>query len=242
MGVFGHNAEYCLRCGAELPAHSGETLFCSTCGAPQLRLPESLRAAHPELDASLTTGTMPPPRPRLVDWQAVLRCAGLVGAVGAVLLALGMAVDPLDALGTLWLLLSGSIAAWLYRRMRPALLMDSRVGVRVGLAAGLVTVTMTGIVLLAGALISRFALGHAAEMDGWVSRMVGSFVTQVNSQPQGPLLSGGAMALVQSPYGRAGYMLLNFLVDAAFLIVLAAGTGALAGTMVRRRSRIGRTL
>ena len=236
---------WCHRCGEALAAAGQEAaLYCGHCGAPQLTLPDYLRLVPPEMEAlrARTTGMVPPPRPRMVDWRAVLRCAGVVGSVAAVLMALGLLVDSLSALGTLWMLASGLAAVWLYGRVRPQGRMDARVGVRVGVVSGLTTVSLVGTVLALGGLVERFVLHRSAAIDDWVNKGLAVFLAQVNSQPGAPVFGPQAVAILLSPEGRAGYILLNFAVDGLFVVALAAAGGALTGTLARRRSRMGRAL
>lgn len=235
-------AGWCVRCGGELPARDNEgLLFCPHCGAAQLMLPEHLRVVTEDMPGASTTGMVPPPRPQVVDWRAVLQSAGLIGGVAAVLMALGMLVDVLQAVGTLWVVLSGLTAAWLYGRLRPTLPMNARVGVRVGVVAGLASVSLAGIVLMVGGLVDRFALHRGAELDDWVTKGIAVGVAALNQPGMNQPLNAQLLGILQSPEGRAGYMLMNFALDALFLVGVAAVAGAVAGTMASRRSRVGHT-
>lgn len=236
---------WCHRCGGELPPEGTEdSLYCPHCAAPQLFLPDYLRLVTPEMEEQIarTTGMVPPPRPRLVDWQAALRSAGLVAVVAAVLMSFGMLVDALQAMGTLWMLASGFAATWIYGRLRPGLRMDARVGVRIGVTSGLATVSLVAVVLTAGALVARLLLHRSTQLDDWISKGLAVFVAMLNSQPGNPLLDPQGIALLNSPEGRVGYILLNAASNTVFLVLLAAATGALAGTLAGRRARVGRAL
>ncbi len=236
---------WCVRCHAELPARTEEsTLYCPHCGAVQLVLPDYLRVVTPEMEEqrTRTTGMVPPPRPQMVDWRAAIRCAGVVGTVAAVLMGLGLLLPVMDSMGTLWMLASGLTAVWLYGRVRPRMRMDARTGVRIGVVAGLVTVSLVGVVLAAGGLVNRFALNRGAALDEFVTEGLGVTVNALKNQPGNPAFNTQALDVLESPEGRAGYMLLNLVFDGAFLIGLAAASGAATGSMARRRSRVGDVL
>lgn len=238
--------EWCARCGSELAQAAGEVpLYCAQCGAPQLHLPDYLRVVTPEMEVSRasTTGMVPPPRPQMVDWRAAIRCGAIVGAVAAVLMTMGLLVDALETMGTLWMLLSGLSAAWLYARLRPRMPMNARAGVRVGLVSGLITVFSVGVLVAAGGVAERFLLHRGATLDAFANGRIGATVAALLAQPgANASFNAQAIAVLESPEGHAGYVLMSFLVDAGFVVGLAGACGALAGTMVRRRSRVGRAL
>ena len=88
-------SEVCHRCGAELAVRewAGEGgFFCPHCGAPQILLPEHLRAeAEEAIEAAnaATSGVAAPPAPREVHWRTALRYGSLVALGGGALTALG---------------------------------------------------------------------------------------------------------------------------------------------------------
>src|ERR1700733_9660653 len=98
--------DFCHRCGGELPAGDGATTFCPHCGSPQIFLQDyEEQTGAPEAD---TTGTMPPPHPRQVEWKTAIRCAVLVAGIAAVLGLVGSRVQAVSALSWLWTI-SGSL-------------------------------------------------------------------------------------------------------------------------------------
>ncbi len=107
--------ETCHRCHGDLPSVGDLTAFCPHCSAPQLFLAESFLAESQGkqqgegADAVNTTGALPPPSPREVDWQTALRCALLVAVIAAVLCVLALRVPGLSLLSMLWIL-TGSMS------------------------------------------------------------------------------------------------------------------------------------
>src|SRR5580692_5657179 len=84
--------QFCHRCGEALPGGDRESPFCPNCGSPQLFLSLENQSAETggEQPASVveggaTTGTLPPPSPRQVEWKTAIRCAAAVAAIGAAL-------------------------------------------------------------------------------------------------------------------------------------------------------------
>ena len=118
--------ETCHRCGEELPAGTGESPFCPHCGTPQLTLSIENQSVEtggepPQRpDGSPSTGTLPPPMPRRIDWRLALRCALAVAAVGSVLKLASLKLDALSPASFLWMISGSLIAVGLYQRRRPA--------------------------------------------------------------------------------------------------------------------------
>src|ERR1035438_4425631 len=102
--------ESCHRCGGELPAGSGESPFCPHCGSPQLFLslekPALAAGGEPRQGAegAATTGILPPPSPRQVEWKTAIRCAAAVAAIGALLSLAAMRVQMLSPVSFLWVM------------------------------------------------------------------------------------------------------------------------------------------
>ena len=135
--------ESCHRCGAELPEGSGESPFCPHCGSPQLTLSlenqsaETGGEAAPGAIGAATTGTLPPPSPRQVEWKTAIRCAAAVAAIGALLCLGAMRVQVLSPVSLLWVMSASLITMGLYQRQRPTAWMDVNIGARIGVVVGL---------------------------------------------------------------------------------------------------------
>ena len=94
----------CHRCGGDLPSGDGIRPFCPHCGSPQLYLSEDFFADQASAVNADTTGALPPPLPRQVDWQAALRCSAIVAAIAAVLTILSLRIPGFSLLSTVWIL------------------------------------------------------------------------------------------------------------------------------------------
>ena len=150
---------FCHRCGGELA--SGSSPFCPHCGAPQLFLTESARSpSDADSSAASSTGALPPPRPRQIEWHTAIRCAALVAAIAAVLSLVATRVPFLSPLSSLWILSASLITLSLYQRRRPLAWMDAAIGARIGIVAGLSLDISLALAFTIAGLIARFKL-HA---------------------------------------------------------------------------------
>src|ERR1700722_2360653 len=121
--------EFCHRCGGELQAGEGASTFCSHCGCPQLYLQDyEEQTGAPDGD---TTGAVPPPHPRQVEWKTAIRCAVLVAGIAAVLGLVGSRLEVVSKLSWVWTISGSMIAVALYQRRRPLAWMDAGVGARI---------------------------------------------------------------------------------------------------------------
>ena len=221
----------CHRCGGDLP---GDDLrgFCPTCGAPQLRFGTE---ATGESDEAESTGTMPPPRPREIEWPLAMRCAAAVAAGSAALFALAFAV-PGFSLPSLVLLLSASfLTVGLYRRRSPASLMTAGVGARLGLSTGVLLTAGLAVVLCAALLLARFRTHSMGAFDAQWHAQVHDLLERTKATSPVPPEAEQQMG---SPEFRAGSMLGGLLLLGGFLVAVSAGSGAFAGSIaVRGRAK-----
>ena len=222
----------CHRCGGDLP---GDDLrgFCPTCGAPQLRFGAD---SHGESDGEQSTGAMPPPRPREIEWPLAMRCAALVAAGSAAVFAVAIAV-PLLSLPSLVLLLSASfLTVGLYRRRSPASLMTAGVGARLGLSTGVLLTAGLAVVLSAMLLVARFRTHSMSAFDAQWSAQVHELLERTKATSPVPPEAEQQMA---SPEFRAGSMLGGLLLLGGSLVAVSAGSGAFAGSIaVRQRAKL----
>ncbi len=226
-------SNYCHRCGGELAAGDGETTFCAHCGAPQLFLldqdvPE--RTAEPG-----STGTLPPPHPKRVEWKTAIRCAGLVALVGAVLSVIGTRVDVVSPLSELWIL-SGSLTTLaLYQRQRPRAWMDAGVGARIGLVVGLALVVSVAASMAAAGLVARFGLHSMGRIDSDMAQQMAMMKEKVKAA--NPAATAELLRPLDSVEFRAGMMLAGAVMLAGFVLVFSTVGGAVGGLLrMRRRS------
>ena len=222
----------CHRCGGDLP---GDDLrgFCPTCGAPQLRFGQE---SDGESETGDSTGSLPPPRPREINWPLAMRCAAAVALGTAVIFAVAFVV-PLFGLPDLLLLFGASfLTVGLYRRRSPEAILTATVGAKLGLS--------TGVLLLAGLAISLSAMLMLAR---YRTHTMGTFDAQWSSQVEELLDRTRATSPVppeaerqmQTPEFRAGSMLAGLMMLGGFLLVISAGSGAFAGSIaVRRQTKV----
>jgi hypothetical protein len=238
--------EFCHRCHADLPqlapgssrGDEDAILFCPRCAAPQIHLPDYMRVEAP---VATTTGALPPPRlfgagPGAIDWRAVLTAATVVAAVGVLLTILSLQVGAFSVLGLLWTLSAGSIALALYARLRPQAQMDARVGMRVGVTAGLLMLAAMGVGLAATGVVLRYGTHGMEQFDKANADQRKAILTwfQQNiddKEVQEKFAEDMNSPRMNSPEMRAGSALAGLGMQATLILLIAAGTGALVGRM-----------
>lgn len=226
--------EICHRCGTDLPIGDGVSPFCPHCGAPQLFLAESYLADQPLPASADTTGALPPPLPRQVDWQAALRCSAIVAAIAAVLSILALRVPGVSLLNTVWSLTASMTTLALYRRSRPLAWMDAAIGARIGLTTGLSLIVLMSTALALAGLVARFGLHAMAGFDAGLAQMLAqaklaAAATAAEAAPQ-------VVKLYDIPEFQAGLILTSLTFSALFLLVFCTMGGALGG-LLRSRDR-----
>jgi hypothetical protein len=224
--------DFCHRCGGELPAGDGASTFCPHCGSPQIFLQDyEEQTGAPEAD---TTGTVPPPHPRHVEWKTAIRCAALVAGIAAVLGLLGSRVQAVSALSWLWTISGSLIAVALYQRRRPQAWMDAGVGARIGVVVGLALVTGFAVAMAAGGLVARYGLHSMAGFDAELTQMLHAQIEKAEATtPEPPEV----VRFLYSPEVRAGMMLTGFAMVSGVLLVLSTIGGAVGG-LLRMRPKV----
>jgi len=220
--------EYCHRCGGTLVAGDGSSSFCQHCGAPQLYLPDQAPVAEIGEDGE-STGVLPPPRPRKVEWKAAILCAAAVAAVAAILTVVAAGIPALSAVSWLWTISGAAIALGLYQRRKPQAWMDAGVGAQIGVVAGLALITAIGISMATAGLVARFGLHSMGPFDAELRAQIEK-AAAMNPQP------AEAMRYVKLPEFRAGIMLGGFAMVGGFVLLLSTVGGALSGMLRTRRS------
>jgi hypothetical protein len=222
--------DFCHRCGGELPAGDGASTFCPHCGSPQIFLQDyEEQTGAPEAD---TTGTVPPPHPRQVEWKTAIRCAALVAGVAAVLGLVGSRVQAVSALSWLWTVSGSLIAVALYQRRRPQAWMDAGIGARIGVVVGLALVTGFAVAMAMGGLVARYGLHSMAGFDAELTQMLHAQIEKAEATtPEPPEV----VRFLYSPEVRAGMMLAGFAMVSGVLLVLSTIAGAVGGLLQMRR-------
>jgi hypothetical protein len=222
--------DFCHRCGGELPTGDGASTFCPHCGSPQIFLQDyEDQTGAPETD---TTGTVPPPHPRQVEWKTAIRCAVLVAAIAAVLGLVASRVQAVSPLSWLWTVSGSLIAVALYQRRRPQAWMDAGVGARIGVVVGLALVAGFAVAMAAGGLVARYGLHSMAGFDAELTQMLHAQVEKAEATtPEPP----DVVRFLYSPEVRAGMMLAGFAMVSGVLLVLSTIGGAVGGLLRMRR-------
>ena len=113
---------------------SPDTAFCSQCGAPQVRVPETATPSSTANNPGLTTPDLLAQGPSsLVNWRHALPSASTAGLV----MAIASTLPVVSVLFPLWMLGGGWLAVTLYRRRSPMLSLSSGIGGKIGALAGL---------------------------------------------------------------------------------------------------------
>ena len=226
----------CNRCHQIVQA---ENCYCPACGLPQLvyaadgatavsqeeRWPEVVR------DASS------------IDWKPKMRSALLL-AIPAGLLSSG--VSPLNGFGMFWMAGAAAWAVVLYiRSQRPAWITvgaGARLGLVTGLLAGWLAFSVSGGWLFA----ERTVLHKANDIDSVYKIVIDAFEQKKNDAIAGMTAADAAevrpsLARIEtfllSPEGHAGIWALSLTFNSMFLVLFAAGGGALGARLLARSRR-----
>jgi len=195
-----------------------EAAFCAQCGAPQVRVPESLTAtAEPGNPATTAPERFSNGIPgTVVNWRHAWPAAASAG------FAMAVAFLLLGPLFPLWMLAGGWIAVVLYRRRSSLSIMTSSIGGKVGALAG----------LLGFGFFILFITALLSVQGDQIRSMLRSAMDQAvakNPDPQAQVVA----QWLQTPEGLAFITLLLLVV---FLLLSTAG-GVFAASAGRRKLR-----
>jgi hypothetical protein len=161
-------------------------------------------------------------------------------AIPAGLLSCG--ISPVGILGLFWMSAAAAWAVTIYvRGQRPAWITmgaGARIGLVTGLLAGALAFTISG-----GALfVQRFIFHQSSAIDSeWKTRVDASNqLTQQLATQMGVLDAAQLQAqknLMLSPQGHAGIEAFGMASNALFLLVFAAGGGAMGARLLARSRR-----
>ena len=230
-------------------------LFCPRCSAPQILLPEHMRAegdGGPSGDREQTTGATPPPRispadPHQIDWRTALSAAGMVALVATGLRLIAMKFDLISILWFFWLLAGANLALGIYARRRPGGWMDARVGMRIGVVTGLMMCSALAFASGVAGVIVRYGMhgmtrfDEQSEQDNKALReRIKGWMEQQNVDPETRKNYAATMnsPLMNSPEVKAGSALFGFAFEGVILVFLSGGAGAVNGMM--RGARLAR--
>lgn len=238
---------FCHRCGGELAPHAvtdESGLFCPHCGAPQILLPEYMRPEPvPEpLAITATTGAVPPPLPQVIDWRNALICGAAVAIVAAVLTGIGVISSFASLINFVWVISGGVMAVALYQKRRADVLMNGRVGARIGLTAGLMVIVAIGLALSVAGVAARFGLHRMGGFDAQVAEAAQTMQTQMQAsmqeQKQSREVQDKVIGMVNSPEVRAGVAVVYLGLLGGIVVLLGMGGGAFAGMLRAKRQGV----
>ena len=237
----------CPRCHTLLVNEdSGELLYCSHCGAPQVLLSEELReqtAEHAETlsaapgasaaagnfaEASLTS--LDTSDPTAVDWTEAVRVAGLGGLIAFAVGLISMAVPHGDLLISLWALIAPIVVLGIYCARRKHTRIRAGFGARLGLVTGMAISAALSTLTVLQFVLTRFVFHRGSDIDSMMTTGFAKFQEAQASNPQ-PMPFNVAI-----PEIRVGIFLFGFACVICFYLVYAVISGAFGG-LLRSRSR-----
>ncbi len=223
----------CYKCGQSV--EDGKP-FCAQCGAPQIRvaMPEPL---VPAVAANVSASELPafsldPPivRPPLsvsalsggVDWPHALRTCAIAALISALVMALGLMVPLLAALG------AGFLSVSLYRRRSSPWAVTARSGAQIGALCGLLFFGISAV--FETVAVAVFHTG------GQLRQKMLDALQQAASRSSDPQVQA-AFDRLKTPEGLAVMLVLGLMVLFAVSIVASSVAGALTGAVLGRRNR-----
>lgn len=220
----------CHRCGGVIAA---DTAYCSQCGAPQVRIPESFTAvaspaAGTEAGSSSSDNLLASAAGIRVNWRHAFPSAIAAGLAMAVATMLPL----LSNFFPLWMLGGGWLAVNIYSRRTSLLLLSANIGAKVGALAGLLGFVFFAIFTSAYLAIATVVM-HQGEQIRATLRSVLEQAAANNHDPRAHALA----QWMQTPEGLAFIVAFSmFLFLVAFLLLSSAG-GIFAASMARRKKR-----
>ena len=217
-------------------------LFCPHCSAPQIRYPEHMRPLAAEAEATATTGSAPPPNPHSIDWPTALKSGAVVALVGAVLHIVGSFFLLVSVIAFVWVTSCALFTLSQYARQRPEAWMDARTGMRIGVAAALLTVAALGPAIAATGVVQRYVTHSMGEADVQTARQTRDLDERLDAglKQQGVTAQQGKYLVdfFNAPETWAGSAVALAGFSGLVLVLLSAGTGALAGAAGARKRRL----
>ena len=238
------NQSICPRCHSVLHREEeGSLVFCWNCGAPQVQLSEELRE---QIDLQISAqqavvnqATQPVPQPvapsTAIVWAGAIQCAGLAGAVAAVLALLAFALPPVSLISFFWFISAPIVVLGVYSARFRLTRVTVGFGARLGLLTGLAILIATTTLNTAGLVLERFVFHSTAEIDLQLATLFSQMHTTIAAS-SGPAAKA-ALDMLAIPEFRAGILLASIGICLAFYLAFSATAGAFAGYLRSRTPR-----
>ena len=217
----------CSRCHQTV---QNENCYCPTCGLPQFvfSADNSPEAGQGERWGEAVRDA------NSVDWNSALRSTLPLAIPAGILCSM---LSPLSIFGLLLMgATAGRVVALYIRGHRPAWITVGT-GARIGFVTGVVGSWTAAAV----SGLSLYAMRFWLHQGGWLHNLWQSFLTEwqaqeaaVGADPQGVAIF---KALITSPEGRAGFILLLIASLMGTLVLFAIAGGALGARMLTRARR-----
>ena len=228
----------CPRCRSVIHLEDETSLvFCSNCGAPQVRISQELFESQTPTPAEVDAIAKPDaPRPLLETslnrWSGAVKCAGLAGAVAAALTLVSFALPPIALISLCWIIAAPIVVLGVYasrfKNTRITAGFAARLGVLCGLAILLAMLSLDTIHLC----LDRFVFHAATAID---TQLATAFAEQerVLQTQLGPD-AAPIMRTLSIPEFRAGILLCSFAMLSSLYLMYSAAAGAFAGLLRSR--------
>ena len=224
----------CHRCSGVFPE---ESLYCPHCGAPQLVLSEA-DAERFAAERAVTPGAPTGPLPRIpgtarIRWRPLLRVVAILALAAAIMLGAGGMLPGLGLLGLFIVFSSPLFTINFYQRLVPGAPMSATIGVRIGLALGVLMSFVLAAVDAIREVIYRYVLHHGATMDQAITAALQKMKDSMASYPTAtPSSTEGVRQILRffsTPDGHAAMALMSGAMMSAGILVYCLLSGMVLG-------------
>lgn len=215
----------CHRCGNALKEGS---VFCAYCGAPQLVFEPSTEASGEVTPGRTASQALVN---RGIQWKTALTSAVMI-AVPVALLTM------ISSLFLVWVIGGGIAVVALYRRRAAALVINSRVGFRIGLVMGVLSSFLTMAISAGSAIFFRFVMHDGARIDSFFQTILDQGTLQASqSTPDAAAQMLEMMRFFGTADGKAGLVMAFSAMIVGSMMAFSAMGGALGARIFAPRGR-----
>jgi hypothetical protein len=234
----------CSRCHSVLHREDeGSLVFCWNCGAPQVQLSEELReqidqqitAQQAAINPPVETIPQPAPPSNAIIWPGAIQCAGLAGAVAALLALLSFALAPIALLSFFWFVSAPIIVLGVYSARFRLTKITTNFGARLGMLTGLAILIATMALNTIDLVLERYAFHSTTEIDTQLANLFTQMRATITAT-SGPSAKA-ALDMIAIPEFRAGILLLSIAMGFVLYLAFSATAGAFAGYLRSRSPR-----